>query len=111
HVPEGATPKDGPSAGVTMATAFYSLATEKIIKENLAMTGELVLVGKVMPIGGLKEKVLAARRNKIETILIPKFNKRDLDELDDEIKTGITFHPVATFDEVLSHVFDLDAKA
>jgi ATP-dependent Lon protease len=88
-----------------MATAFYSLITNKVIKQDLAMTGELDLVGKVMPIGGLKEKVLAARRNKIETILIPKFNKRDLDELDQEIKKGLTFHPVSTFDEVLYHVF------
>jgi ATP-dependent Lon protease len=79
-----------------------------VIKQDLAMTGELDLVGKVMPIGGLKEKVLAARRNNITTILIPKFNQRDLDELDDEIKQGITFHPVATFNEVLSHVFTRD---
>ncbi|MFA5468308.1 MAG: endopeptidase La, partial [Sphaerochaetaceae bacterium] len=105
HVPEGATPKDGPSAGITMASALYSLVTNKLPKENLAMTGELDLVGKVMPIGGLKEKVLAARRNKIETILIPKFNQRDLDELDEEVKEGITFHLVATFEEVLNHVF------
>ena len=105
HVPEGATPKDGPSAGITMATALYSLVTDKVIKQDLAMTGELDLVGKVMPIGGLKEKVLAARRNKINTILIPKFNKRDLDELDAEIKEGITFYPVGTFAEVLQHVF------
>jgi ATP-dependent Lon protease len=107
HVPEGATPKDGPSAGITMATAFFSLISDRVIKADLAMTGELDLVGKVMPIGGLKEKVLAARRNKINTILIPKFNRRDLDELDDEIKEGITFHPVSTFDEVLYHVFDV----
>ncbi len=110
HVPEGATPKDGPSAGITMATALFSLITDTVIKQDLAMTGELDLVGKVMPIGGLKEKILAARRNKIETILIPKFNKRDLDELDDEIKEGITFHPVGTFDEVLHHVFSIDRK-
>lgn len=108
HVPEGATPKDGPSAGITMATALFSLVTDQVIKQDLAMTGELDLVGKVMPIGGLKEKVLAARRNNITTILIPKFNQRDLDELDDEIKQGITFHPVATFNEVLSHVFTHD---
>ncbi|NLA92319.1 MAG: AAA family ATPase, partial [Spirochaetales bacterium] len=105
HVPEGATPKDGPSAGITMATALYSLATNQIPNKNLAMTGELDLVGKVMPIGGLKEKVLAARRNKIDTILIPKFNQRDLDELDEEVKNGITFHLVSTFDEVLTHTF------
>ncbi len=105
HVPEGATPKDGPSAGITMATALFSLVTDKIINSNLAMTGELDLAGKVMPIGGLKEKVLAARRNKIKTILIPKFNKRDLDELDEELTKGITFHLVSNFEEVLSHSF------
>ena len=110
HVPEGATPKDGPSAGVTMATAFFSLIKDQTIKADLAMTGELDLVGKVMPIGGLKEKVLAARRNKIKTILIPKFNARDLEELDAEIKEGITFHPVSTFDEVLYHVFDIGSQ-
>ncbi|MFA7642002.1 MAG: endopeptidase La [Sphaerochaetaceae bacterium] len=105
HVPEGSTPKDGPSAGITMASALYSLVTDRVIATDLAMTGELDLVGKVMPIGGLKEKVLAARRNKIKTILIPKFNKRDLDELDAEIKEGIEFHPVSTFDEVLTFAF------
>ncbi|MGI6466308.1 MAG: endopeptidase La [Sphaerochaetaceae bacterium] len=105
HVPEGATPKDGPSAGITMASALFSLISGKVINNNLAMTGELDLVGKVMPIGGLKEKVLAAKRNKIKTILIPKFNKRDLDELDEEVTSGITFHLVSTFDEVLNHTF------
>lgn len=109
HVPEGATPKDGPSAGITMATAIYSLVTNQTIAPDLAMTGELDLVGKVMPIGGLKEKVLAARRNKITTILLPKFNKRDLDELDKEVTEGITFHLVSSFEEVLSHAFVNDA--
>ena len=75
------------------------------------MTGELDLVGKVMPIGGLKEKVLAAKRNKIETIIIPAFNKRDLDELDEEITKGIDFHPVKHFDEVLNIAFPHDKKA
>ncbi len=106
HVPEGATPKDGPSAGITMATALFSLITGKTINNNLAMTGELDLVGKVMPIGGLKEKVLAAKRNKIKTILIPKFNKRDLDELDKEVTDGVTFHLVSSFEEVLNHSFN-----
>ncbi len=110
HVPEGATPKDGPSAGVTMATALFSLITNQTIKPNLAMTGELDLVGKVMPIGGLKEKVLAARRNKINTILIPKFNRRDLDELDSEITEGITFHLMGTFEDVLQQVFENDTN-
>ena len=110
HVPEGATPKDGPSAGVTMTVALYSLVTGQIIKENLAMTGEISLKGKVMPIGGLKEKVLAARRNKIDTILIPQFNKRDLDKLDESVKTGIDFHLVSNVNEVLSLAFPNDGN-
>ncbi|NCC89658.1 MAG: endopeptidase La [Spirochaetia bacterium] len=109
HVPEGATPKDGPSAGITMTVALYSLITGQVMAQNMAMTGELTLKGKVMPIGGLKEKVLAARRNKIETILIPQYNKRDLDKLDDKVKEGITFHLVGTIEQVLSYAFPEDA--
>ncbi len=105
HIPEGATPKDGPSAGITMATALLSLARKKTIKKNLAMTGELSLTGKVMPIGGLKEKTIAARRNKIKDIIIPKQNERDLDEIPENIRNGITFHPVETFKEVVDLVF------
>jgi ATP-dependent Lon protease len=100
HIPEGATPKDGPSAGITMATTLLSLAMKKKIKARLAMTGELSLTGKVLPIGGLKEKVIAARRNRINTIIIPKQNKRDLDEIPEHIKKGITFHPVDRFEDV-----------
>ncbi len=105
HVPEGATPKDGPSAGITMATAIYSLVTGKVMKPDTAMTGELSLLGKVMPIGGLKEKVLAAKRNKVKTIIIPKHNKRDLDKLEDNVKKGLTFRLVGDMEEVLSLVF------
>jgi ATP-dependent Lon protease len=105
HIPEGATPKDGPSAGITMATALISLATGKVIKKNLAMTGELSLTGKVLPIGGLKEKTIAAQRNKVKDIIIPKPNERDLDEIPDYIRKGITFHPVETLKEVLNLVF------
>lgn len=105
HVPEGATPKDGPSAGITMATAMYSLITQKTIKPDLAMTGELTLLGKVMPIGGLKEKVLAAKRNKIKTIIIPKHNQRDLDKLDDNVKKGVKFYTVSDMSEVLELAF------
>jgi ATP-dependent Lon protease len=108
HVPEGATPKDGPSAGVTMATAIYSLVTNQVMAPDMAMTGELSLLGKVMPIGGLKEKVLAARRNLVKTILIPKFNKRDLDKLEDNVKEGIEFHPVGDMEEVLKYAFPAD---
>ncbi len=110
HVPEGATPKDGPSAGITMTVALFSLVTGQTIRKNLAMTGETTLKGKVMPIGGLKEKVLAARRNKIDTILIPFFNKRDLDKLDETVTKGIEFHLVSTMEEVLAHAFPNDAK-
>ena len=108
HVPEGATPKDGPSAGITMATAIYSLITGQTMAQDMAMTGELSLLGKVMPIGGLKEKVLAARRNFVKTILIPKFNKRDLDKLEDNVKEGITFHLVGDMEEVLKFAFPED---
>ncbi|TVR57979.1 MAG: endopeptidase La [Spirochaetaceae bacterium] len=101
HVPAGATPKDGPSAGITMASALLSLALGKKIRKNLAMTGELSLVGQVMPIGGLKEKMIAAKRNKLKEIIIPMQNRRDLDEIPDHIKAGITVHPVETMEEVV----------
>jgi ATP-dependent Lon protease len=100
HIPEGATPKDGPSAGITMATAFLSLILNKTIINQLAMTGELSLTGQVLPIGGLKEKTIAARRNKCKQIIIPKRNVRDLDEIPEHIKKGIQFHPVSRFEEV-----------
>ncbi|AEC01619.1 endopeptidase La [Parasphaerochaeta coccoides] len=108
HLPEGATPKDGPSAGITMTVALYSLVTGQVMAPHMAMTGELTLKGNVMPIGGLKEKILAARRNKIQTILFPKQNQRDLDKLDANIKTGITFHPVSDMEEVLALAFPHD---
>jgi ATP-dependent Lon protease len=102
HIPEGATPKDGPSAWITMATALLSLLRNKIITDHLVMTGELSLTGKVLPIGGLKEKTIAARRNKAKHIIIPKQNMRDLDEIPDYVKKGIAFHPVERFEEVLA---------
>jgi len=102
HIPEGATPKDGPSAGITMATALLSLMRDKVIAERLVMTGELSLTGKVLPIGGLKEKTIAARRNKAKHIIIPKQNERDLDEIPDNVKKDISFHPVERFEEVLA---------
>ncbi|MDR1277120.1 MAG: endopeptidase La [Treponema sp.] len=102
HIPEGATPKDGPSAGITMATALLSLLRGKIITGQLVMTGELSLTGQVLPIGGLKEKTIAARRNKARHIIIPKQNLRDLDEIPDYVKKGVEFHPVERFDEVLN---------
>lgn len=102
HIPEGATPKDGPSAGITMATTFLSLLKGKVIKKNLAMTGELSLTGQVLPIGGLREKTVAAKRNKIKTIIIPKANERDLEEIPDNVKNGITFIPVTKVQEVMN---------
>ncbi|MBF0580266.1 endopeptidase La [Erysipelotrichaceae bacterium RD49] len=103
HVPEGAIPKDGPSAGITMATALTSLLTEIPVKANLAMTGEVTLRGNVLPIGGLKEKSLAAYRSGITTIIIPKGNVKDLDDIPAEVKEAVNFIPVSTLDEVLSY--------
>ena len=105
HIPEGATPKDGPSAGITMATTFISLLAHKTIKRQLAMTGELSLTGQVLPIGGLREKTVAAKRNKIKTILIPKANERDLADIPENVKDGITFVPVKRVEEVIDFVF------
>jgi ATP-dependent Lon protease len=105
HIPAGATPKDGPSAGITMATALLSLASGRKMKKRLAMTGELSLVGNVLPIGGLKEKVIAARRYRIKEIVFPAENQKDLEEIPEHIKKGITFHPVSTMDEVIAKVF------
>ena len=105
HIPAGATPKDGPSAGITMATTLLSLARRKKIRSRLAMTGELSLVGQVLPIGGLKEKTIAARRNGIKHVIIPKDNEKDLDEIPDHIKRGITFYPVERMEEVLDIAF------
>ncbi len=105
HIPAGATPKDGPSAGITMAAALLSLVVGKRIKGKLAMTGELSLVGSVLPVGGLKEKTIAARRAKLKEIIIPKDNEADLEEIPDHVKKGLTFHPVSTMDEVVELLF------
>ena len=105
HIPEGATPKDGPSAGITMATTLLSLLSGRIIKPHLAMTGELSLTGMVLPIGGLREKTVAAKRNGIKTIIIPKANLRDLEEIPEHVKHGIEFIPVSTALEVMKLVF------
>ena len=105
HIPEGATPKDGPSAGITMATTFVSLLTGKKIKPHLAMTGELSLTGQVLPIGGLREKTVAAKRNKIKTIIIPKANERDLEEIPAYVKEGLKFIPVTDVMQVIENAF------
>ena len=101
HIPEGAVPKDGPSAGITMATAMLSAITNRKVRADLAMTGEVTLRGRVLPIGGLKEKLLAARNAGIKTVLIPKENKKDVDELSAEITKGMEILPVESMDEVL----------
>ena len=101
HVPEGATPKDGPSAGIGMCTAMVSCLTKVSVKANVAMTGEITLRGEVLPIGGLKEKLLAAQRGGIDTVLIPIENEKDLSEIPEEIKSGLDIRPVRWIDEVL----------
>jgi len=101
HVPEGATPKDGPSAGVGMVTALMSVITNTEIRSDIAMTGEITLRGKVLPIGGLKEKLLAAHRGGIKTVLIPHENERDLKEIPDNIKQELEIIPVKWVDEVI----------
>jgi ATP-dependent Lon protease len=102
HVPEGATPKDGPSAGVAMVTSIVSVLTGIPVRKDVAMTGEITLRGRVLPIGGLKEKLLAALRGGITTVLIPKENEKDLAEIPDNVKTGLTILPVSTIDELLA---------
>jgi len=103
HVPEGAIPKDGPSAGITMACALTSALTRRAVRRDIAMTGEITLRGTVLPIGGLKEKLLAAGRGGIRVVLIPKDNEKDLAEVPAEIKAGLTVHPVSHMDEVLGY--------
>jgi ATP-dependent Lon protease len=101
HVPEGATPKDGPSAGVAMATSIISVLTGIPVRRDVAMTGEVTLRGRVLPIGGLKEKLLAALRAGITTVLIPKENEKDLAEIPDNVKRGLRIVPVSTVEEAL----------
>lgn len=101
HAPEGAVPKDGPSAGITMATALYSALSNKKVRHDVAMTGEITLRGKVLPIGGLNEKSMAAYKNGVKTVIIPKENSRDLAEIDEEVKNNVTFIPVSDIKEVL----------
>ncbi len=105
HIPEGATPKDGPSAGVTILTALFSLLMKKPVYQDLGMTGELTLIGKVLPIGGLKEKLIASRRSKLKTLIFPIDNKRDYDELPEYLKKGIKVHFVDYYNEIFKIAF------
>lgn len=105
HVPAGATPKDGPSAGITMASSILSLVRNKSVKKYFGMTGELTLTGHVLPIGGLKEKVIAAKRSKLKNIIFPKENEKDLEEIPDHVRKGLEFHPVKNMDEVIGLLF------
>src|SRR4030095_2239860 len=103
HVPEGATPKDGPSAGVGMITSIVSALSGIPVRRDVAMTGEITWRGRVLPIGGLKEKLLAALHAGIKTVLIPKENEKDLAEIPDNVKKGLTIIPVTTVDEVIAN--------
>ena len=105
HVPEGATPKDGPSAGVTMATALLSLAKGKQLARKLAMTGELTLTGRVLPVGGIREKVIAARRIGVPELILPEDNRRDFEELPDYLKEGLTVHFASEYCDVAAVAF------
>ncbi len=109
HIPEGAVPKDGPSAGITMATALFSAITGKKVRSDLAMTGEVTLRGMVLPIGGLKEKILAARIAGLKEVLVPAENKKDIDEISEEIKEGLTITYVKNMEEVLRRALLADA--
>ena len=103
HVPEGAIPKDGPSAGVTMVTSLASSLSKRKVRKNIAMTGEITLRGKVLPVGGIKEKILAAKRAGIKEILLSADNKKDLEEIKDVYLKGLKFHFVKTISDVLDY--------
>ena len=102
HVPAGAIPKDGPSAGITMATALTSLLTGRTVRHTVGMTGEITLQGRVLPIGGVKQKALAAFAAGLTDVIVPERNRADLDDIPEDIREQMTFHPVMGLDEVLS---------
>jgi ATP-dependent Lon protease len=102
HVPAGAIPKDGPSAGVAISTALVSAMSGRRVRKDVAMTGEATLRGRVLPIGGLKEKVLGAHRAGITTIILPKENEADMEDIPEEVRRSLTFHPVNTLEEVFA---------
>jgi ATP-dependent Lon protease len=111
HVPAGAIPKDGPSAGITMTTALASLLANRPVKHTVGMTGEVTLQGRVLPIGGLKQKVLAAHAAGLTDVIIPERNRADLDDVPAEVKEQLTFHPVMTLDEVLALALEPESVA
>jgi ATP-dependent Lon protease len=110
HIPAGAQPKDGPSAGVAMATAIVSLASGRKVKPKVGMTGEITLRGQVLPIGGVKEKVIAAHRTGLRTVILPKRNEQDLDDVPEEIKKSMKFVFVETVDDVLDSALEANHK-
>jgi len=111
HVPAGAIPKDGPSAGITMVTAIASLLSRRPVKSTVGMTGEVTLQGWVLPIGGLKQKVLAAHAAGLTEVIVPERNEPDLDDIPSEVRKQIRFHVVRTVDEVLTHALEPAALA
>ena len=110
HVPAGATPKDGPSAGITLASSLYSLITGNIIRPGIAMTGELTLSGRVLPVGGIKEKIIAAKRSNIKEVILPAQNDKDLSVIPDYTKKGLNFHLINEIDEVINIAFKKDRR-
>jgi ATP-dependent Lon protease len=111
HVPAGAVPKDGPSAGVALATSLASLLTGRLVRHDVAMTGEITLRGKVLPVGGIKEKVLGAHRAGIRTVILPARNEKDLEEVPEQVRKEMQFLFVDTIDEVLQHALEPAASA
>jgi ATP-dependent Lon protease len=107
HVPAGATPKDGPSAGITMATALISMVLDKPVRRKLAMTGELTLTGQVLPIGGVKEKVIAARRSGCRHLMFPELNRKDFEELPDYLKKGLDVAYASSYNDVYKYAFNV----
>ena len=105
HVPAGATPKEGPSAGVALAVTMLSLLTSRPVRADVAMTGEITLRGRVLPVGGIRDKVLAAQRAGIHTVVLPKRNEKDLEDVPEDVREALHFEPVGTFDEAMAIAF------